>query len=122
MKSRQGQPHLLTTIMLCATLSACGGGGGGGSATPTPPGAPTIGAATAGNGSIAVSFTPPASSGSSPIVDYVATCTASGSTRSQTGATSPITVPGLTNGTTYSCSVTATNAVGQCNGQCALEL
>ena len=100
MKSRQGQPHLLTTIMLCATLSACGGGGGGGSATPTPPGAPTIGAVTAGNGSIAVSFTPPASSGSSPIIDYVATCTASGSTRSQTGATSPITVTGLTNGTT----------------------
>ena len=112
MKSRQGQPHLLTTIMLCATLSACGGGGGGGSATPTPPGAPTIGAVTAGNGSIAVSFTPPASSGSSPIIDYVATCTASGSTRSQTGATSPITVTGLTNGTTYSCSVTATNSSG----------
>jgi len=112
MTLHRSQAHLLVPFVLSAVLSACGGGGGGGSSTPTPPGAPSIGTATAGNGSIAVSFTPPSSSGSSPIVDYVATCTASGSSRSQTGTTSPITVTGLTNGTTYSCSVTATNSSG----------
>lgn len=103
--------HALICTLL-ALLAACGGGGGGGSSTPTPPGAPTIGTATAGNASISVSFTPPASTGSTPIIDYVVTCTASGASRSQSGAASPIAVSGLTNGTNYSCTVVATNSAG----------
>lgn len=95
-----------------AMLVACGGGGGGGSSTPTPPGAPTIGTATAGNGSITVTFTPPSSSGSLAIIDYVVTCSAGGTNRSQSGSSSPITVTGLTNGTGYSCTVAATNSAG----------
>lgn len=99
-----------------ALLGACGGGGGGGggggSVVGTAPGAPTIGTATAGDASITVSFTPPSSSGSAPIVDYVATCTGGGASRSISGTASPLTVTSLTNGTAYSCSVVATNAVG----------
>jgi hypothetical protein len=55
-----------------------------------------------------VSFTPPASNGGSAITSYTATCGAF----SASGAASPITVTGLTNGTTYSCSAKATNAFG----------
>ena len=100
----------LSVMVSLALLAACGGGGG--SSTPLPPAAPTIGTATAANGSITVAFTPPSSTGGSAIIDYVVTCTAGGSSRSQSGTSSPITVTGLTNGTNYSCTVVATNSAG----------
>jgi predicted outer membrane repeat protein len=74
------------------------------------PGAPTIGTATPGNGSATISFTPPASNGDSPITSFTATCNPG--PFSASAAASPITVSGLTNGTTYTCSVTATNGIG----------
>ena len=76
----------------------------------TPPSAPAIGAATAGNGAASVSFTAPGSTGGSAITTYRATCNPGAVTG--TGSTSPITVSGLTNGTAYTCSVTATNTYG----------
>jgi hypothetical protein len=76
------------------------------------PGAPTLTSATAGNGTAAIAFTAPTSTGGLAISGYTATCAASGSTKSATGTSSPITVSGLTNGTAYSCSVTATNSAG----------
>ena len=76
----------------------------------TAPGAPTIGAATPGNNQATINFTPPASNGGSAITSYVATCTPGPVTGSNTA--SPITVTGLTNGTPYSCSVQAINAIG----------
>ena len=81
------------------------------SVTPTAsvPGAPTIGTATAGNAQATVNFTAPASNGGSAITSYTATCGA----QSASGAGSPITVTGLTNGTAVTCTVKATNAVGQ---------
>jgi hypothetical protein len=72
------------------------------------PGAPVIGTATAGNAQISVAFAAPASNGGSPILDYTATC----GTKSATGTTSPIVVPGLANGTGYTCRVVARNAQG----------
>lgn len=74
------------------------------------PGAPTIGVATAGNASATVAFTPPAANGSPAVIDYTVTSSPSGI--SATAAASPIVVTGLTNGTTYSFTVTARNRDG----------
>ena len=72
------------------------------------PGAPTIGTVTAGNGQAMVAFTAPASDGGSAITSYTATCGAA----SASGMTGPIRVMGLTNGSSYTCTVTATNVAG----------
>lgn len=75
-----------------------------------PPLAPTIGTATAGNASASVAFTPPSNTGRPAISGYTATSSPGGITGP--GATSPITVSGLTNGVAYTFTVTATNADG----------
>ncbi len=76
-------------------------------ATGTPPAAPTVGTATAGNASVSVAFTPGAL-GTGTLVNYTADC--GGITA--TGANSPITVTGLTNGSGYTCKVKTTTTVG----------
>ncbi|MEZ0267196.1 MAG: fibronectin type III domain-containing protein, partial [Phycisphaerae bacterium] len=81
------------------------------SVTPaTVPGAPAIGPATAGDSLATVAFTPPFSNGGSAVTSYTVTSSPGGFTAS--GPASPITVSGLTNGTAYTFTVTATNAVG----------
>lgn len=74
----------------------------------TAPNAPTIGTAVAGNASVSVAFTAPGNNGGSVITGYTATCGA----QSNTGTASPIVVSSLTNGTPVTCSVLATNAIG----------
>jgi hypothetical protein len=73
-------------------------------------GAPTIGTATAGALSASVTFTAPTYVGSG-ITGYTATSSPGGITG--TGASSPVTVSGLTAGTAYTFTVTATTAGGQ---------
>ena len=77
---------------------------------PTAPDAPTIGTATAGNAEAIVAFSAPADNGGSAITSYTVLSSPGGFTAS--GASSPITVTGLTNGTEYTFTVTATNAIG----------
>ena len=79
----------------------------------TAPNAPAIGTPIAGNGQVWILFVPPASNGGSPITAYTATCVGgSSASASVSRAASPITVVGLVNNTSYTCSVTATNAIG----------
>ncbi len=79
-------------------------------AVPTAPGAPTINGVTASNAQAQVSFSAPASDGGSAISSYTLTASPGGSTVS--GSASPLVMPGLTNGTTYTFTVTATNSAG----------
>lgn len=76
----------------------------------TIPGAPVIGTATAGNGQATVTFTAPTSNGGVAIAGYTVTSNPGGFTGMGSGT--PITVTGLTNGTAYTFTVTATNAAG----------
>ncbi|HEX8974735.1 MAG TPA: fibronectin type III domain-containing protein [Patescibacteria group bacterium] len=74
---------------------------------PGPPAAPS---AVAGNANATVSFTAPAPNGGNPVTSYVVTSTPGNVTA--TGATSPITISGLLNGTIYTFNVAAVNSAG----------
>ena len=77
---------------------------------PFPPGPPTGVTATAGNAEVVVSFTPPTNNGGLAITGYTVTANSGGFTA--TGAGSPLTVTGLTNGQAKTFTVVATNDVG----------
>jgi hypothetical protein len=83
----------------------------GGQNWPMAPGAPTSVSATAGDASATVSFTAPSFVGiPPPITGYRAISTPGSFTA--TGASSPLTVSGLSNGTSYTFAVQATNSIG----------
>jgi hypothetical protein len=74
------------------------------------PDAPTIGTATKGDTSASITFTAPANTGGGAITGYTVVSTPGGLIG--TGASSPVTVSGLTNGTAYTFKVFATNSYG----------
>ncbi|MFT7001001.1 MAG: hypothetical protein ACJAVW_002024, partial [Spirosomataceae bacterium] len=79
----------------------------------TIPDAPINVSATAGDGQATITYDAPGSNGGSTITSYTATSLPSGITETVTQAGSgSITVVGLTNGTAYTFTVTATNAAG----------
>lgn len=80
-------------------------------AVATVPGAPVIGSTTPGNGWVAVDWAPPSSDGGAAITSYVVRVSPGGATCTTTGTPS-CTIGGLTNGTAYSFTVTASNRVG----------
>jgi hypothetical protein len=86
----------------------------GNQAPPTVPGAPGSVSAVAGNASATVSWTAP-SNGGSAITSYTVTPYIGGTAQAATvvsGSAATATVTGLTNGTSYTFTVAATNAVG----------
>ena len=76
----------------------------------TVPGVPTNPIATVGNRQASIAFTPPVNTGGITITQYAVISTPENIT--VTGSSSPIVVPGLTNGTEYTFQVMATNAQG----------
>ncbi len=74
------------------------------------PGTPTIGTATAGSGEATVTFTTPSYLGK-PDSPLTYTAVSSPSSIQNTGSESPITVTGLSNGTTYTFTVKLNNTV-----------
>jgi Fibronectin type III domain len=81
----------------------------------TVPGSPTITSLTGGDGQVTVDFSP-ATPGVTPVTSYTVAATdvlvpAHGG-QSASGPASPIIVEGLTNGDTYTFTVTATSAAG----------
>jgi len=74
------------------------------------PNAPTIGTATASGLSASVTFTAPSNIGGGAITGYTVVSSPGGITG--TGASSPVTVSGLTSGTSYTFTVVANNAYG----------
>jgi uncharacterized protein (TIGR02145 family) len=105
-----GTPYTFTVV---ATNQAGNSLASVASAAKTPytvPGAPTSPVATASNAQASVAFVAPVSNGGSQITGYTVTSSPGGFT--STGTTSPGIVTGLTNGTSYTFTVTATNAAG----------
>ncbi|PAW89245.1 MAG: hypothetical protein B9S26_09175, partial [Opitutia bacterium Tous-C4FEB] len=81
--------------------------------TTTAPGAPTGVSGVAGNTQATVSFSAPASDGGAAITGYTVTSSPAGGTDSNAGSTSlSHVITGLTNGTSYTFTVTATNSIG----------
>ena len=75
---------------------------------------PTGVSAIAGNALAVVTFTAPVNNGGAAITSYnlAATPVGGGTVITASGASSPLTITGLTNGTNYTLAVTATNSVG----------
>ncbi|CAN7766095.1 Ig-like domain-containing protein [Paenibacillus sp. LjRoot153] len=98
-------------IVKAGNLSGLSGQSNQVDATPViVPAVPTNVTAVAGNGQATISFTPPVDNGGSAIIRYEVAASLGDIT--VTGTASPITITGLSNGTSYTFTVKAINRVG----------
>lgn len=109
--------NLANGVAVTCTVRAVNGVGNSAASAPsapvtpaTLPGAPSLTSVVSGDSSAQVNFTAPADDGGAAVSSYRAACTPG--THSSSGTASPLTVAGLSNGETYTCSVVATNDVG----------
>ena len=79
---------------------------------PTAPGAPPAPVAAGGDGWATVTWSPPTSDGGDAITGYTVTSSPGGKTCAWTTGPRWCTVTGLTNGTSYTFTVRATNSIG----------
>ena len=111
-----GTPTTLGTFYFAVTVSDNSGCSGsqayGITVAADVPGAPQNVVATAGDMQASVTWSAPTSDGGDAIIAYTATCTDGTNNFSTMAAAAPVDVTGLTNGTAYACSATATNGVG----------
>jgi hypothetical protein len=114
-----GSSLTMVTAGLCTVVASQAGNANYSAAAPVTrsftigvalPGAPSLTSVARFSGGALAYFVPPASNGGTPITGYTVTCNPGAITAA--GTTSPIKVNALANGTTYACSVTATNANG----------
>lgn len=78
------------------------------------PATPTSVSATPGNASAVITFTAPGAASDRPISGFTVSCSpvAGGATVTAEGNGSPVTVNGMVNGVSYTCTVAASNSVG----------
>ena len=76
------------------------------------PGVPTAVVATRGNAQAGISWTAPTSDGGSAITSYTATASPDGAACIVNAPATSCAIPGLTNGKSYTVTVTASNVVG----------
>ena len=76
------------------------------------PDAPTIGTATAGDAQVSVTFTAPSDVGNDDITGFIATAFTGSTAVGATGTSSPISITGLSNGSSYTVAVSAVNNYG----------
>jgi hypothetical protein len=110
----KGQTYTFTVAAVNAQGTGANSSSSNSIITWTEPAAPTIGVATEVNATTATIAFTAGSTGGTPIFDFTATAFVGGSATAitATGISSPITVTGLTQGTTYTFRVTARNSVG----------
>ena len=106
------KPLLLSAFFLSVSTLACGTTTDPVRESPPPlPSAVSILDASANDGSVTITFTQ-TNSAAPASVQYKATCQSSSAVSTATAKSSPITLTGLTNGISYSCTVTAVDANG----------
>lgn len=105
--------NLQTYTVRVRALNAAGPGQASASVSVTPgkPAPPTAVVASIGNGSVSVSFTAPAFDGGAPVTSLEYSLDG-GPWTTAAQATSPITIAGLSNGTTYGVRLRAVTSIG----------